>query len=423
LLNNIRFKKNIIDNFLAYALSMLFIFSYFNVYLGYNSPINNYNSNLFQLIVILIGTLSIFKVFGRGGLILNRYVLFLISITVFFVAFFVINKFNYGFPSELFFLYFIDPICLVVYFICQFYSKNMNKIFYAFENIMIIISIFSLIGWMLFNLKITPNSYVTYTWAGVTTSPGYFHVSFFSQGSTPYLFWNDFVRNTGLFTEAPMYAYLLSVAFLIELFLNNSSKNTKHLNVNWKLILLFITMFTTSSSSGMVIVLLSVFYKLLLTSKRYIWRFMVLIFTPIFYFLMKVILSTKTSDVNIHSSYGVRINDAYSAFMAWKNHIFIGNGFYNYASISKYMYAYRIYDNNDYSSNGILCILAYGGIVAAMFYIVPLVLSFKVSLKLFGFFAFYLSLLYFEPLQTTPLSITIVSYVVANILLKLGKDE
>lgn len=345
----------------------------------------------------------------------NRILVFIISVLLLFIAFFIVNIINYGFPKKFMVYYFMDPI-MIVMILLSLYRNNIDIkcVWYKFENVMLILSAISIVGWILFTFKLVPNSFFTISWDQVRRVPGFFYIDYASQGSSNFLIWNYFVRNTGIFIEAPMYAYVLSMALCVELFLKygNEFKSV----FNWRVVLLIITIFTTCSTNGFIVMLISLFLRCIILISNKKLRYIFLCLVPILAIIIKVIVREKNG--NMYSSYGIRMNDMHSSFRAWLNHPLIGNGLNNKKSISQYMYEYRRLNGNDGSSNGLLTILAYGGILYLLYYLIPVILSFKVSMKVAFFALISLVLLFFENVQASSLVIFTFSYLCVEFIVE-----
>lgn len=402
---------NLISTSFEYVFVILMLCNFFCVYFGYNNPMTNVLFNIWQVMLFFIGSISIEILIKNNKGLYEKFLQFLLILVPLFFVFCVVNSFNFGFPISFYFLYLIDPILLVAYFIEQSKRGRLYNLVFKFENIMIILAIFSLVGWILFTFNFKPNTYIQYIWESQLRKPGFFFVDFLAQGTTKFFHWSNFVRNTGIFTEAPMYSHFLCMAFFVELFLKNKSLKRNYLIIG-------ITIFTTSSTTGIIFLLVSVFYKYVLTVKKETVRFFLLILTPALFIFIKYILSMKQGNNSIYTSYAIRSNDVYAGFSSWMNHIFIGNGINNVSSMFAYLYSYRIQVNNVYISNGLLTILSYGGILYALFYVIPVALSIRKSLNLFGFALGSLFLLYFENLQSITFTIFIFSFILAAAILR-----
>lgn len=258
-------------------------------------------------------------------------------------------------------------VIIPIFLLC-FWSYNNSgmsiRLLKVYSNILIILSIISIIFWISCSiLSIIPlNTDLLVGWGRSNYIYGFSNIYYETQ-SINFLFFNC-IRNTGIFIEAPMYSFCLSLALIIELFVFNSI-NRKNI------IILIITIMTTVSTTGMGCVLLSLGLKYILNRDMYskekrIIRFCVsFILIIIILFVLNIIIINKSST----HSFSVRISDLLTEFEIWKNNFLIGSGF----------------NTNQYgSSDSIMVILADGGIFLGVFYLIPFMILWKNKFKEFS---------------------------------------
>ena len=224
-------------------------------------------------------------------------------------------------------------------------------------------AIISLIFYVLGSLTniIKPNTYVTYDWGQVRTSESYYYLHFNTQrvGTFGLNIW----RNTGIFTEAPMYSLILSIALILNMFIiDGKSKLDKIFSI-----ILLTTVVSTFSATGLVIVTLSIITKMFLElkNKNNLKKVCVLLFS-----IILIIISIITVSMRSKMKTGsIRTDDYRASFNAWLDYPIMGNGYNNEAAIKSYMLPTR----EDYGlSNTLGVILAEGGIYLLLFYIFPI---------------------------------------------------
>ena len=145
------------------------------------------------------------------------------------------------------------------------------------------------------------------------------------------------IRNTSIFTEAPMYAFILSIALLIQLFkVDNLNKI--------KIGILLITIFTTFSTIGIVFALGLVIIKYLLNKPKN--KIRVLIKSTIFPIVViiassiaSIFIISKINETSVSgiTSYSVRLNDFKVGFDVWKDYKFVGIGFNKQDFVQRYI--------------------------------------------------------------------------------------
>lgn len=131
---------------------------------------------------------------------------------------------------------------------------KIQNLLIKFSDIIIVISIISLFFWTLGSVmgKLGPNLWVPNDWAGPRMIPSYYGVYFETQeaGSMG----GTFVRNTGIFNEAPMYNMILCFGLSIEYFVREKKNKIR-------LFVYILTILTTLSTTGLFYILIVLSYK------------------------------------------------------------------------------------------------------------------------------------------------------------------
>ncbi|MDV6379947.1 hypothetical protein ACYJZK_04545 [Pediococcus pentosaceus] len=272
----------------------------------------------------------------------------------------------------------------IPFFVVPIFIDDLNKentILMKFRNVVLILATISLIFWILSMIGMPSTSYATIDWGRIKVIYGYFYIHYIAQGSIDFLGFQGIIRNTGIFVEAPMYSYVLSLALIVDIFLYSKLKGYSR-----KSLLLMITIFTTTSSTGIILVILVAFSKLMFLTKRIsngVKAIVILGLLPILEIIISYIIKSKF-DSNWYSSSSIRINDFVAGYQAWKNHWILGNGLNNYNSILQNMDYRRLRLNaNDGFSTGLMEVLAYGGIVYGLYFVSPIILLFRKDKKVF----------------------------------------
>ncbi|CAJ1226839.1 hypothetical protein LZY01_13210 [Levilactobacillus zymae] len=364
---------------------MLVFFEYFYMFvtlLQCNSVLfcENNNSGKIKIVWVLLTALFLLRAVLRF-VILKRNIQPLIWFVLLFlllvISFLAISYQIYAFSMESMVSYLFIPIAGTIVMYDYFTSGAGGRLLVVFRNIVLCLAVLSLFFWLLSILGVPTNSESTIAWGTEHSIPGYFHIHFIAQGSVNFL-GIDTIRNTGIFVEAPMYSYILSLAFLINLFVSKSG-------YNWITLTLGIALLTTTSTTGVIIAFLAVAYYEFVVVDRESAVLKVLIFLvgiSALIFSVIRILSDKI-DPNWNSSSSIRFNDIVAGFLAWKDHPWMGNGLGNYTTIIQYMDSRRLIGLTGYSS-GAMEVLAYGGVLGLMFYVIPTVLSLVYSKRILG---------------------------------------
>ncbi|WP_146868210.1 O-antigen ligase family protein [Clostridium butyricum] len=221
---------------------------------------------------------------------------------------------------------------------------------------------------------VSANSDILLRWGTDRYVSSYHNLYYETQ--TINIFGKQIIRNTGIFTEAPMYAFNLCISLSVEVFIRKKQKNKK-------IIVLLFTILTTFSTTGIVVSLLIISINLINSRKNYgllkkmcLYLFvMILMISSMFFINYKVIQSK-----DIYGSYSIRMDDIKVGIEAWKDNIIMGKGYNRYDLVQQYM-SINDRGNDIGGSNGIMKILPEGGIYLLSIYIFPLVIALVYSIK------------------------------------------
>lgn len=126
----------------------------------------------------------------------------------------------------------------------------------AFINVALAIACISLVFWLFGSMigLIPPSGTTSHAWGSWGDKVNIYYEVYF-EGQTHHLT-SEYVivRNTGVFTEGPMFSAILSVALAAEVFLKEKFKI-------WKVAVLSVTILTTMSTTGTIVIFLAVFFK------------------------------------------------------------------------------------------------------------------------------------------------------------------
>ncbi len=266
--------------------------------------------------------------------------------------------------------YIFFPFIIFNWLYYQFRRQRSVDLFVAFKNIVVTYAIVSLILYFIVMFfHINSNITIEINWGQKRVIYGYFGLLFNTQGFVPFLGLN-LLRNTGIFTEAPMYSFVLTLALLILLFIETQKTHKKL----WllQLMILLITMVTTTSTTGVFIAILALYLYVYKNIPQSVKTIMCL-FLPVIILVLVILLIAKYSTGR--GSVSFRINDITASYQAWLQHPFLGNGWGNTAAVQQYMDSSRlIVGGNDGLSSGLLASLALNGFFqTSLLYFVPYV--------------------------------------------------
>lgn len=250
-------------------------------------------------------------------------------------------------------------------------------------------------------IGIKTNSYITISgWQILPhTFPGYDNIYYFTQ--TAYS--SNFFRNSGIFVEPSMFAYVITIAMLLELFLNDSNKV-----LTIKRSVFIVTILSTMSTTCIIMMILAYSYYIYINYKKA--RFFFALSIPILMLLIILLISSKMQNT---FSYGSRTDDLIAGILDWKDHIIFGNGLYNNASFIKYIQPYRILTGFSGTTTGLLQVLAYGGIYFFLYYLIPTIMGMVTNKKIAAIALFSFLTCIFVTSQDFYIYIVILSFLVS----------
>lgn len=280
------------------------------------------------------------------------------------------------------------------YFRSNISEKDKLGLFFWFANWAAIIAWISNIFWLLSTLGIIgETSTVNIDWFGRYGS--YYGLYF----SSPYqcIDWlgSGIRRNIGIFTEGPMFMYVLVMSLVFMDLISEYYEIKK-----WKIIGIFFALVTIASVTGYIIVLFLAGMKLMHVFKRRRTQIFLGMIASIFFVIGALVFLSLKQDT---ASYLARFDDYLAGLKCWLNSPLYGNGYENLDLVRTYMSNSRSW--NQGFSNTIFSILAYGGVLFLMVYFIPtsrgIYLGIKKSdYKLFQFSVTIL-LLYFTVISYT----------------------
>ncbi|UJZ87816.1 hypothetical protein L3V65_01900 [Heyndrickxia coagulans] len=299
---------------------------------------------------------------------------FFIFIGIYYIYIFLFMFINVNYDSRSFVGQFIVFFPLMLFFLL-FYQSNGYNLLIKISNIMVLLSLISIVMWTLASVLgvLHSNNFVSIHWGIDRYIKNYYYIYFETQltniGSFP------IYRNSGIFTEGPMYTLNLTLALIIELFIRNKVKLKN-------IIILFITILTTLTTTGIVMTVVIFLAKYLIPSKgrekkKLSFKPFIL---PIVGILAIIIIQILLNSKSDSASYSIRLDDFVAAFKAWKENFIFGVGYNQDDPIVKYMSSFRSYNTG--FSNSIMIVLAQGGIYLFIVYLIPFFLSIIQSFKL-----------------------------------------
>lgn len=252
-----------------------------------------------------------------------------------------------------------------------YYLSDVNErkaVLLRYRNVVLFVAVLSIVCWLIFSiLKLgSPSAHVFSTWTN-TGDPkpvaSYYGVYFESQ------ILHGFVRNTAIFTEAPMASLQFSIGFLIELLVND---NVKPLNR----IIFTLAILSTTSTTGILLVLFFWLYTII-KAKNYnsLIALIKVTIVPIALIAAVIVANVMLTAKMGESSGSIRTDDFIVGMKAWSHKPLLGNGFNNADALKAFMGGWRSYNTG--FSNSITQLLAQGGLYMFLLYMLPILSNFK----------------------------------------------
>lgn len=274
---------------------------------------------------------------------------------------------------QAYFWWFCIPILWFIFFLVQ--IDDINIVWRAFTNIVTIFALISLFYYFFGTcIKLIPETGITEIYWGTWDTSAirtfynlYYEAQFIKTNGTHVI-----ARNCGIFSEAPMYNFVLCTAVASEIFLSNKKQW-------WKVIILSITIITTLSTTGylfLIITILLYLANIIFSDKGMnIHKIAFITLTILGILMMGGILIHKMMTISGLGSMNVRNDHLIACIKAWMDSPVLGVGYENQEAIMQY----EKYQQG--MSVGITYLLATGGILLSSLILIPYFITMKNSLK------------------------------------------
>ncbi|WP_146043785.1 hypothetical protein [Clostridium sp. chh4-2] len=327
--------------------------------------------NTMTLLCIIIVSLGIFlklssKIVFESVVYLAFLLLYLISV----IALVVFGDFKYTYFIV---IHIILVTLIYLWLFMGNVEQNVMELIRALKNIMIIIAACSLFFYLFGTVLglFSPSKIFTAEEIGWSNYNYKVYWYIYNEGQYTDIFGYRLIRNIGIFTEAPMYVYLLILALYAEMFLYNTSVKNE--------LILIGAIITSLSSTGFIFLVIFLFIKY----RNYIRnnKFLRIVTIPLILIVavggVAYIAYDKLMTGNISGI--IRIDDLKANIMSFLAHPFIGNGYMNSRAMDRFRTGMRaiVKWQNKLAGNssGLGGILSNGGLLFAWFYLLPLFLS------------------------------------------------
>lgn len=265
------------------------------------------------------------------------------------------------------YVYLLMLPALILYFSNFFRSKGLLAldIFIKYSNVVCIIAVVSLMFWIFgsFLEILEPTSFIPNAWAGERFIPTYYGIYFETQEDAVIAdLGSMFIRNSGLFNEAPMYNMILCIAFSIELFI-------RKIRSSWRIIVLLVSIMSTFTSTGYIFITIMILIKFfhIFGAARQITKILVFLVSIIMFVFISIVTIDNKRETGGHS-YDSRSYDIERCLEVGMDNPLFGIGLFNPSEefgSSKVNFGY---------SNSLFGVFAHGGFYAFTFYTLSLII-------------------------------------------------
>lgn len=348
------FCKNNIISVLEYVL-MAFVIIYSSLWALFTSANNNTFLRLAVPVLLIL-------IFLRAKILRNSRLIRLLFLSIALGVYIVFSRFNF---TRYLLYYFLPIVLLTVYVGLVDEQSDIRSLFCKLSNIVCFLSVVSLVLFLFGTLlKLIPSMPVAYSWAGTRqTTNTYLHFLYESQDIV--FLGHPFVRNCGIFAEAPGFAVFLVISTAVEVFLKEKLSIPR-------CCVLFITVVTTFSAKAIILAIISFALKYLITSSgSFTAKRFKLFFTPIVLAVGAVIVAVVFFDKAQSYSYLMRVDDLQASMRTFADNPIFGAGYVNDGAITD---NFRLLTRpNNGLSMGVVVLLAQGGLWLTLLNIVPAV--------------------------------------------------
>jgi len=240
------------------------------------------------------------------------------------------------------------------------------------SNVVYILAVSSLVMYILGPTLgiIKPTGVINFTWAYERSCADYYHILYAAQSFS--VSGQSIIRNCGIFTEAPMFNFLLCLSLGTEMFIRKTPKLIRN-------IILSVTIVSTFTTTGYFVLLAAWFFRFYIKMqndrKLHIKKLLFPLVVVVAFSIIIYLLQFKTSYSVGLNSVSIRVNHLMACTTSWLNHFFVGSGFNN----ELYVLQYSLF--NQGMSVGLPFLFATGGLVLGLVFCVPLLISCVTRLK------------------------------------------
>ncbi|MEE6667715.1 hypothetical protein PS423_10010 [Pediococcus acidilactici] len=265
---------------------------------------------------------------------------------------------------------------LYLYFSTSSLEKNtVSYLLSTLSKLITILATFSIFMWLVCSVLklLSPSSYILLNWGVPHYIPSFHNLYFETQRVN--LGNLEFMRNTFIYPEGPIYSFILSFALIFSVFIKEKKLSS------FTVLILMISILTTGSSTGFIIIAGVIFLKKVIDVKDKKMS-MVILFISLLILCVIAIMVVFQKQVDNGNSLSVRLEDLNIGFNIWFLHPLTGVGYGNYSELLSHMNLSRLsFNGNTGFSSGLALIAAYGGTPLLINYLLPIFNGVKAGTK------------------------------------------
>lgn len=363
---SVKTKTNIVGEFLNAATALFLVLNCQSVW--QNSIDNNYHIYEICFILIILETMYTAFHWNKG----NSISMYAVKISVYYYCLiFIVLVLSVSSDNLIRFLsrFLVFPL-FMFHFTSQAPMKQKLGIFHWFVNWVAVLSWISVICWLFSNVGIIGETgTINVNWLGWY---GTFHGIYYSS---PYqcIDWigHGIRRNIGIFTEGPMFMIVLVLALLFLTMISKYYEPKK-----WKIIGMVLALLSVASVTGYIVLLIFIGVRMIHTFKNKKTQILIAMIAVIVILIGTLSLLSFKQDT---ASYTVRFDDYIAGIKCWIKSPIYGNGYENLDLLRTFMSVNRSW--NQGFSNTIFSVLAYGGLLFVIPYVVPVIRGIYLGVK------------------------------------------
>lgn len=325
------------------------------------------------ILSVMLGIISLVLNFNKENI---KKSIFLIFLFIYIIIILWINLLKGSNGLVNYFYEYVFLLFLILYFSTNTLEKSgTSYLLQKIANLILAMATISLILWFCISILhlISPSKYVQLNWGTPHYIPSYFNLYFETQKIT---FGSlEFMRNTFIYPEAPIFSFYLSYALVVKVFLESKKI------VSWEVLVLIATILSTGSSTGFIVIAAVILTRLIINLKSRTYRIIISVIV-LCVFSIVVIFIFQQKMMNNSDSLNIRISDILIGFHSALQHPLIGNGINNYSAVLNEMDIGRLMINgNTGFSSGLALIAAYTGLSLSIIYLIPILIGMCLGLK------------------------------------------